>query len=348
MIYNNHVHNNKNPSASMPWSGQRPPKKQNDAAAALRINSTQLIGLRFHKVGSTSVEQLLAKYFVRASFEHSTLQYYRNGGLDQVRCSMAPDVNRAAFFILFREPGARLLSSLGYYAAILSRFFSKSEAETVQSLMDCPCANYTATQVKLVFEIVQQCGRRMLSEEFGGGLMLSEYSHYLGSDTDAVLDVLRRDFVVGVTEDIPALVSKLTHFVEPASERPIVLPRLMRSMRKLNQQRVSGFEGQQTSGRFCSMRELTPATAAQVSALCGPDAALYDGARRLAREQQAIDQGPAAAAPVKEFGQACAAHSAARLLVQRLGGVLLLAFMLYQCCRVRRLWSHQPKSRRTA
>ena len=179
--------------------------------------------------------------------------------------------------------------------------------------------------------------------------MLSEYSHYLGSDTDAVLDVLRRDFVVGVTEDIPALVSKLTHFVEPASERPIVLPRLMRSMRKLNQQRVSGFEGQQTTGRFCSMRELAPATAAQVSALSGPDVALYEGARRIAREQQAID--PRAghlAAPLKDFDRACTADSAPRLLMYQLGGILLVASVIYQCCKVRRLWWSQQPRRRTA
>ena len=151
--------------------------------------------------------------------EHDTLAVMRLGGLTGLRCLGAPSYPKVIFVALFREPASRILSALHFYdgfsgGVILSsgpRSALRQEVLAARRwIKETPCDQYTADGVN---RSMASLAKASTFELIGAGTIMEEYSHYFNiataDDVPAVLERLRREFVVGVTEDMAGLIDTL-------------------------------------------------------------------------------------------------------------------------------------------
>jgi hypothetical protein len=311
-----------------------------------RVQNTSFVALRFHKVASTTFKGVIAAGFENVYMEHEALAAYKMGGPHQLRCLGAPTSPRVVFVTLFREPAARILSALYFYAGFagasvfgvntglgrrlsvnggkgLLAGYQKSPMAAIASVRSwigqTPCSNYTAAAVSHQLDITFQAAK--IGETYGGGMLLNEYSHYFGvrtkGDVPGALDRLRRDFVVGVTEDMSALVDQLVRYIGSPATREATA-KAMKA--KLNTNRapthhstppqiVAGSAAHSLGGglkpetlarmgrslapamsftrnNYCSAHDLPPAVVSEVAKLGGHDVAIYAGALEIVEEQK--------------------------------------------------------------
>lgn len=260
-----------------------------------------IVAMRFHKVGSTNVKEALSAVFGQAAYmEHESLATYRLGGLRSLRCLGAPNAQRVVFVVLFREPAARILSSLFYYVGVagVTRHADVAHSDPLNApaaallgakawITNTACSAYTATMVAHHLNATLTMSR--IGETYGGGMLLNEYSYYFRvhdkADVAATLDKLEHGFIVGVTENLPALVSELVLLVGETAARKAA----WNAMHAQLAIRVN--EGKQhptdlSRDRYCSVRDLPPAVVTDVRTLAGHDVALYDGAVRIVQRQK--------------------------------------------------------------
>ena len=148
----------------------------------VRTGNMSIVSLRFHKVGSTTMREVMT--LLEHSFsEHSSLLAYQNGGITGLRCIGAPQLKQVAFIALVRDPVARVLSTLSYYSAFMP-------FDDVKSIVRAtPCSNYSAALIEKLF-LRMSSGPHFNSIMEGLTLNLYSKTHWqgiVGYQTDAAL-----------------------------------------------------------------------------------------------------------------------------------------------------------------
>lgn len=260
-------------------------------SGAISTINGSVVALRFHKVASSTFKAALLSSIQPSYMEHDTLPTYKDQGLLGLRCLGAPSANRVLFIALFREPASRLLSALHFYEGLLRGPAQYAYAEIRSDLQfahkwirETPCAEYTVGDVNRSLTALSLVSQRQLSGH--AGTRMDEYAHYLRvqrrADVRPALEVLRRDFLVGVTEDMESLLGNLVKVVPAGPARAGLESR----MRALLNTRYLDNKGHSS---YCSVSQVQPSVLHGIRKLVEHDVDIYHGARAIAAEQAAAD-----------------------------------------------------------
>ena len=195
------------------------------------------------------------------------------------------------------------------------------------------CAGYTGAGVARAMAVLSSIGHatsgrgggsgrttayvKQMVENLGAGAWLNEYAWYLNvvgsADVAPALARLRREFVVGVTEDMPHLAEEVAKAAFPAGplreaavsrmRGALAAPRLRSGNGTSILQSIPGACRQPGSCKptpYCTPADLPKAEIADLRRLASLDVAIYEGVRSIAATQRAESW----TAPTGDFGRA--------------------------------------------
>ena len=298
-------------------------------SAQIHVINTSFVALRFHKVASTTFKTVLSDSVSPAYMEHESLAAYRSSGLTGLRCLGAPATPRVVFIALLREPVSRILSAVHFYARFgtASVFLPggvkgsgptidyRARAKAAQEwLYKTPCSGFTSAGVAGALEALSHV---QIGETLGAGMIAAEYSHYFrvrtAADIPPALARLRREFVVGLTEDMHSLIDVLARFVPPpqraalaehmkaALARKRATPKLEARTPDGRLSRAANGMGEQLRRNYCGREDVPRSVLGGLARLAGHDVAFYAGAKAIHDEQK--HQRDGALLPLSEFAK---------------------------------------------
>jgi hypothetical protein len=178
-------------------------------------------------------------------------------------------------------------------------------------LRTTPCSSFTVEAIARHLQLL--VSHSTMGETLGAGMLANQYSHYFNvkssKDVAPALERMRREYIVGITTDMKTLVETIarllpSHMRDNALRRMMdVMDRLVGSSMSLSQKTAKGTAGtgrtapkrklqhHRPSSNYCSATDVRPEVRAGIAQLAGFDAALYDGAVAIAKEQHAVNAG---------------------------------------------------------